>query len=694
MRRAAGIAVLSSAIGLFAQTQPAARAVIAGRVLDDFGDPVIGARVTVEKATAGGAFSTVSAAETDDRGEYRVPGLPAGTFVVAVTTVGGDATQTIGNQVLSRPSIHKTYFHGAGTSAGAESVTLQVGDQRVDVDLLVPAVQSATQPFSVAGGGSGTAISIAFETRVPRGGDGVIRGRVVSTDGRPLPRAQVGLFPSIPRPTRELTRADGGGAFEFRELPPGTYRVVASKPGYEPIVSGAPPLALRIVYSGRSVTVGAHEVQAGIDIPLAPLATLSGRVLDDNGDPLQGVSVQLLQIGYEAGRRQLVSAEVAARLTDDLGRYRLYGLAAGEYIVSASIGGVSSADVPGYVRSYFPGTSNPSGAQFVSIRASDAVAGIDVSMVRGRTARVAGRILDHAGTPTTGGSVMLRPRQRSSVVGISVGARLFDDGRFEFPNVPPGDYVIQANRGRSNPSTEGEFGTLSVVVNGADVTDLVLQMSAGSTVSGSIRFDTLDPSKRPAPTAIELAAFPVDFDLSPWNGFATADIRSDGQFQMAGLNGPRRLQLQRVPPGWALKEILVNGLDTTDRPISFGKRDESLAGVEVVVTDRVSELSGRVTDDRGQPAAGAHVIVFATDRERWYPASRRLRAAPAGPEGAFAMQGLPAGTYYIAAVRRLPQDDAWQEPAFLEALRIDASTVTIREELQRSVSLQLRARQP
>jgi hypothetical protein len=506
----------------------------------------------------------------------------------------------------------------------------------------------------------------------------------------------VGLvLTAAPRPTQDLTRADSGGVFEFRGLPPGTYRIVASKPGYEPyesIAADAPPLGVRILYSGRSVTVAAGEAIDPIDVPLAPLATLSGVVLDDNGDPLQGASVQLLAIRYEAGRRQLVSANVAARVTDDAGRYRLFGIAPGQYVVSASIGNVASADVSGFVRSYFPATSSPSGAQFVAVRRSEAVAGIDVSMVRGRTSRVTGRILDAAGQPTTGGTVMLRPRQRASIVGVSVGARLLPDGRFEFPNVPPGDYVIQANRGRTNPSTEGEFGALPIIVNGTDVTDLMLAMSIGSTVSGSIRFDTVSPDKRPAPSAVELSSFPVDFDLAPWNGFATADVRTDGRFQMTGLHGTRRLRVERVPPGWALKEILINGIDATDRTITFGSGESSLAGVEVVLTDRVSGASGTVADPGGKPVDGASVVAFAADRDRWYPASRFLSTALTGPDGAFAITGLPPSPYYLAVLLRLPPDNAWQEPAFLDDLRRNATVITISEGQRPWVTLRLPAR--
>jgi len=349
--------------------------------------------------------------------------------------------------------------------------------------------------------------------------------------------------------------------------------------------------------------------------------------------------------------------------------------------------------VAGYVPSYFPAASNPADAQFVSVRTSEELAGIDVTMVRGRTARVAGRILEPGGAPTTAGSVTLRPRQRSSVVGVSVGARLSNDG-FEFLNVPAGDYVIQVNRGRSNSWTEAPFGALPIVVNGADVTGLVLQLSAGSTVTGSIRFDTLDRSRLPPPSSIELSALSADIDFSPSRNVAAADIRPDWSFRMAGLNGPRRLQLQRVPAAWMLKEVLVNGIDVTDRPISFGVREASLTGVEVVLTDRVNELSGTVADERTGPAAGSKVIVFSTDRARWYPSSRFLRTAVAGADGRFVVQGLPAGGYYVAAVLRLPQDGdgAWQDPAFLDALSRSASVATITEGQQRAINVPLTTR--
>jgi hypothetical protein len=119
-----------------------------------------------------------------------------------------------------------------------------------------------------------------------------------------------------------------------------------------------------------------------------------------------------------------------------------------------------------------------------------------------------------------------------------------------------------------------------------------------------------------------------------------------------------------------------------------------LTDVEVVLTDRMTELSGTIADDRATPAASASLIVFPTNRDRWYPSSRFLRTTTAGADGAFTLAGLPMGTYYAAAVAQLPQEgrDAWQDPAFLESLVPRASTVTLSEAQKISLNLRLPSR--
>ncbi len=133
------------------------------------------------------------------------------------------------------------------------------------------------------------------------------------------------------------------------------------------------------------------------------------------------------QLRYVNGRRQLVDVG-APRRTDDLGRYRLFGLRPGQYAISASVGQIvvaqPSVDLPGFGTTYYPGTSDPQAIQFVRVNPSQELSALDFSLLRMRSARVAGRALDADGDPITGG-IALMPSQRSGGnTDVQMGARI------------------------------------------------------------------------------------------------------------------------------------------------------------------------------------------------------------------------------------------------------------------------------
>jgi hypothetical protein len=655
---------------------PLGRAAISGRVVDGFGDPIVHARVVVEVRTGPGQTRAVAAGEADDRGEYRIGRLPAGNYVVAVLRI--DTLVVTPAAIVMAGAAHtpqKTYYLSAQDASEAETMRLEADEARDRIDFVLPAAPPALPPVVAVRAQQDAAAGAA--PRLPAGA-AILRGRVMTPDGRAVPHAHLRLIPGGDILKTRVAVADAEGRFEFRDLGAGTVRVFASKTGYDPLEVE------------RSVEIAEHETRDGLELTLARWSAISGQVSDDRNEPIAGATVQTLQLRYDGGRRRLVPVG-AARVTNDLGRYRSYGLRPGQYVVTAALPGTAPAEMAGYTRSYYPGTANPAGAQFVSIGAAQEVDGIDIALARARTARVSGRVLNSDGQPTSPGSLSLVSSVRSaSAVSVSLGARLAGDGSFEFSNVPPGQYVIRADRGRRPPWVEGEFGTLAVAIDGADVTNLIVQTSAGSAITGRFTFNARDRSKLPAPSAFELRPLPVDFDAVP-SSVATANIRDDWTFEMMGVNGPRRLELTRVPPGWALQDVRVSGIDVTDRPLPFGRREQSLNGVEVIVTDRITELSGTIVavDTHGaQPAA---VIVFSTDRRRWYPESRFMRKTTAGSDGAFSVLGLPFGSYYVAAVASLPFSGAndWQDPAFLETLVFRASTVTLAEGRKETVKLEL-----
>jgi protocatechuate 3,4-dioxygenase beta subunit len=672
-------------------------AVVSGRVVDEYGDPVQAARVSAldvsRLPTAAGGTNTppagpppppgagavpnapsVASTDTDDRGEYRLPSLPAGTYAISIVTLYGMVSERVPgtNQIMSYPGMTRAYYPNATTIDDATRLALGAGEDHPGVDFVVVGAQPV--------GGTAVFVSPLRPPPLPAGTitTAIVRGHVIATDGRSLPHAQVKIFRDDMPIEQSSTRADADGQFELRNLPKGTFRLLAVKTGYGPVASKEPPLPRAAGPFGQPaivVTLAEGETRERVNIPLLRWGTLEGRVVDERGEPVQGASVQLMQIRYEAGRRRLASASFS-RPTDDLGRYRLFAIPPGRYAISAAVGDVQSVDLPGYARTYYPGSATPGESQFLSVGLAQDLTGIDIPLTRTRTARIRGRMVDAAGEPTLGGSVNLISSQRSaSLANVSVGARIQPNGEFEFANVPPGQYVIQAYKGRSKSFIEGEFGTLPVSVDGSDLTDLRLQTSRGSTIHGHVTFDTADASKQPSRGAMEITPTPVDFDLAP-PSIANADIHDDWTFDMAGITGPRRLQLTRAPSGWMLEDMLVNRTSVVDRTLTFGRGDQSLADLEVVLTDRISELAGTLTDDAGQPAAGAHVVVFPTDRDRWYPFSRYLRTAVAGADGTFSIPGLPFASYYAAAVAQLPNegDDAWQDASFLNSILLRASS--------------------
>ncbi len=677
-------------------------AAISGRVVDDLGDPVVGTTVIAEEAgrglvaqTARGSSNVAPAgrAQTDDLGEYRIGGLPAGSFLVssmgrAMPPIGPQGADSIGEIFVTVNGVVRVtptfdglafqlpaslpgryYYGGVQRAADASPITVGAGDERTAVDIVLPS--NPTFPRSGAA---------AASRRNPA--TGVLRGLTLRSDGRALGQASVGVE-SLDQVFHGAVTSDSEGVYEFQELPAGAYRLYASKTGFDYI-----EFAQRAAFErGQPVRVNAGELRDRADLSLPRLGAIAGRLVDQYSDPVEGARVRVLQLTFSAGRRQLVDVPgVQPGKTNDAGRYRIYGLRTGQYFVSAVVGQVDvarpMADLPGYAPTYYPGTPNPGEARPIAVGWAQNVDSGDLPLSQVRTARVTGSAFSSQGDPIRGGLLLVASQRSEAVAPMRVGALIYPDGTFEFPNVAPGEYVIQAFRARITRSTEAEFGMQFVIVNGSDVTRVVVRTSPGSTIAGRVTFDS---AETPNPREFELSPVPVDADTSPFMAgpLGQAEIENDWTFTLAGISGSRRLRLTHAPSGWALKAIYANGIDVTDTALPFGTADQSLRGIEVVLTNRLAEVSGRVPDARACAITDCDVTVFGTNREQWYPDSRFVKRVTPTRDGAFSIRGLPSGEYFVAAVGRrqssTEKNDEWQAPELLDALARQASRVGLTE---------------
>ena len=137
-----------------------------------------------------------------------------------------------------------------------------------------------------------------------------------------------------------------------------------------------------------------------------------------------------------------------------------------------------------------------------------------------------------------------------------------------------------------------------------------------------------------------------------------------------------------------VKTVMHDRRDITDTAIEL-KSGEELSGVQVILTDRVTSVSGQLTDDKGAPLMDGTVLVFAGDAKKWWEDSRFVRAARPDQEGKFEIRGLPPDEYLAVAIDYV-QEGMWNDPEYLESIRRDARKLTLREGEAQVISLKLR----
>ena len=142
-----------------------------------------------------------------------------------------------------------------------------------------------------------------------------------------------------------------------------------------------------------------------------------------------------------------------------------------------------------------------------------------------------------------------------------------------------------------------------------------------------------------------------------------------------------------VPNGWMLKSVLVNGEDVTDSGIPT-RSGGTVDGVQIVLTDRLTAVSGAAVDDLGHPARDYVVVIFADDPSLWTRASRRQRMETPDQQGRFESKSLPPG-HYLAAALDYIEEGQQMDPEFLELLRAVSSPFEVGEGEAKTLSLRV-----
>jgi hypothetical protein len=489
-------------------------------------------------------------------------------------------------------------------------------------------------------------------------------------------------------------RTDAKGRFEYTQLQARRYTLRFEAERYVMLEYGQqrPGEAGLLIHLKDG-----EDFRADMKLPRA--SALEGTLLDEFGDPAPSVVVQASQRLFAAGRHRLmpVGGRIAPVPSDDRGRYRISGLAPGDYYVSALSGAYTEAnEVGGFAPTYFPGTIDAAAATPVSVAFGADALGTTFALMPARTLSISGTMVDAEGRPVSGrGSLWLSVPDRLHRMDFHVVRTVTNsDGTFVLRNVPQGMYTLQGfappapdYRGPMNLAAM-PFGWAALTVGDSDLDGVVLRTTPGATLRGRI---VLEDTSVPPPKGeqVRVSTAPVEFDSAPIGGGPSpSETRSDLTFEVTRQHGMRRVFVFTSSPSWALRRIALNGIDVTDRPIDLRSKD--VEDVEVVLTPKVSRVSGGVSDDRG-PVADYAVVVFASDPTKWIDRSRFVVMGRPTQEGRFLVTGLPAEDYLAIALRSVTPMEIG-DPDFLQQLRIKATPFTLGDGESRTLDLKLQRR--
>ena len=568
--------------------------------------------------------------------------------------------------------------------------------------------------------------------RVPppqRVGTAVVKGRVVDgAGGRPVPRARVRLVGG-PGVSKGPVLTDAEGAFEFTALPAGNYSLQVEKSSYLP--GRYPEMGRSIRARGQPLVLSDGQVVENFTISLFHGAAIAGRVFDAYGDPVDQAQVRALRIS-RGGR----PTSVGQWQTNDLGEYRIPRLQPGRYLVQVQpqMNQNYSPDpsaveipLPQPFPTYYPNALAMSQAQAITVNRGETMSGIDLTLAEGTPTLVTGTVVRSDGQPIVNGSVSSRMVDAEAGYGFfSAGAPIRPGGVFRL-SLAPGEYAIEARvMTRQGPGPMGPndqlLGTARVSVGGGGVEDVTITVGGGATATGRVIFEGTTPPP-PSPGTAGVPLFNPD---GPGCRPVQATIAADWTFKIEGISGICGAPPQGMFGRWTLKAITFRGQNLMNELVTF-ETGQHYSNVQVVVTDKRTQMDLHVSGDDGQPTREYVALAFPIDKAKWDPRFRPVRtytppppmasqgSSRTPPQGVAAsatltpigsgsfgavsggvmsgmmsqqerIAGLPPGEYYVIAIDDIEVEDS-QDPAILERLTSSAIRVVLTDDAPIEVPL-------
>jgi Carboxypeptidase regulatory-like domain len=511
-----------------------------------------------------------------------------------------------------------------------------------------------------------------------------VAGMVVKLAGsEPLRKARV-MLTSLDDQTRRISvTTDSGGRFELKGLQAGRYHLTVIRSGFVRQSYGQ----RKSDDPGAILTLRPGQAVKDLLFRLIPSAVITGKIVDEDSEPLRSVAVSALRQMYSEGKRTLTATTIAT--TNDLGEYRLFDLAPGRYFVSAvyprwnpfagrgEFGG-SDARREGYAKMYYPGTTDSGKASSITVKAGEEIPSIDLLLRPVQVYRIRGRVFNEiARKPGTQTNILLTPKAYDFDWASSQQTIVQKkDGSFEIPEVLPGSYVLTAfwfDEGKTYAER------VPVEVGNADVDGLTVNIGPGTNISGRIIWD--------GPPAMEkdnltVRATAVDLNTNGLDVLDSARVEQ-GLFTLQNVgSGTYHAELDGQSKDCYVKDVRYSGSEALDEGFTVVRGTPG--ELEITVSSHGARVQGSVTDADGLPAAGVWVVLVPQAGRR---EQRHLyKYQTTDQYGHFDLRGIRPAEYKLFSWQEV-ETNAWESPEFLKPFEEKGEEIELQEGEQKTIKL-------
>lgn len=546
-----------------------------------------------------------------------------------------------------------------------------------------------------------------------------IRGILVdSATGQPVAEVEVTIEDGAqpPSPTFETVETAANGAFRFANLAEGKYTIRAARQGY------VPQAYLQHENFWTGIAVGPGKDATHLLFPLSPSATVTGQVIDENGEFVRGANVMLWSARLYDGKQGITRSGAAT--ADDEGRYRFEHLLAGNYSVSvtampwysryslttlaarqaAVAGGVpggawgGAAFVPVgregwtppaedsepqnpvldvvYPTIYFPNSRDWQGMEWFKLQAGQ-VENADFHLAPEPSFHLQVQLAKSRDTGRMGAVNLLEEIPGGTRAGIPHTNTNSGTGALEISGVPAGHYYLQEGWGDAESLEE-------IDVQGSAQVGLPPSRLSGP----ALRVVIYAESENMGNFAVQLRstvgqAYQGTFTWVPDSDPNANGLRKPG-FQFESLpTGPQTYEFVLLQPAAAVvRRIEAKGAKVAGTKIETDGAQE--ATIEVTVVPAVSTIEGIAVKD-GKPFAGAMILLMPEGGKDWERLSRRDQS---DSDGTFRLANVAPGKYALFALEN-GWNLEWSKPENLKPFAVKAQILDIGESQVKSETVEV-----